>query len=220
MAQANGDVLMHANRILERLRPEAHAVWGDWDGHDVPSASFVHFTVEATEIRIVNLGDCRVLYEVDGGPVQSFGSCGVAALDSALLSEYRALRDADRTLSHAEAWKSVVPTIRANRGFMNQPGGYWILSPHGEGLVHVEQASVGYRTKARVLLWTDGLYRLVDTYGRYNERALFEHAFEDGALATLVDELREIESHDPDAKAYPRVKLQDDATALAVMVRA
>lgn len=64
------------------------------------------------------------------------------------------------------------------------------------------------------------LYRLVDTYRVHDEEALFERSHQPGGLEALIAELRFVEQNDRDSARYPRVKLQDDATGLAITVRA
>jgi hypothetical protein len=210
------DIVVFAKHVLDKLQIEASAEWDDWNEEDVPSSSFSHIAIEKKLVSFTNLGDCRILYQVDGGPVESFGSCNVTSLDLALLGEYLLVRKNLKNENHFDAWKAIIPTIRKNRKRMNIPGGYWILSPDGEGLNHVERMSVPYENSVQALLVTDGLYRLVDTYFQLGTKEFFAQAFESTGLEVLLSKLRKIETNDPHAIIYPRVKLQDDATALVV----
>jgi hypothetical protein len=207
-----------AKHILDSLLIEAHTEWGNWYAGDVPSSSFSHISVKNGEVEFINLGDCRLLYQADCEPINTFGSCRVASLDLDLLNEYKSIRKYPKKISHSAAWNTLVPTIRKNRISMNTPEGYWILSPDGGGLKHIEHVSIPYQKTLRALLVTDGLYRLVDTYFQINTTAFFEQAFESDGLKILIKQLRKIEASDPDSIVYPRVKLQDDATALSVHV--
>ena len=60
-------------------------------------------------------------------------------------------------------------------------------------------------------------FRAVDTYRLFSREELFEIAFRDG-LREILAALRNAEALDPEAQAYPRLKLRDDATAIAFMV--
>lgn len=208
-----------ARAVLDELVGKAGAHWADWSSRDVPSASYAHVQVRDGAAQFFNLGDCRILYQADGGPVTLFGSCEVQRLDDALLRAYQHLRRSEPELDHARAWACLVPTIRAHRRLMNVPGGYWILSPDGLGLEHLQRVEVPFDRELRALLVTDGLYRLVDTYGQASVDGFFARAFERGGLPAMVDELRALEAADHTAARYARVKLQDDATALAVVAR-
>ena len=215
LAPSKIDTIELAKQILDKLLIEARFVWGEWHA-DPPSSSFTHVTAKNGIATFINLGDCRLLYQIDYGPIKSFGSSGVATLDQELLSEYCSVRNGSKKLSHSSAWNFVIPTIRKNRNRMNTPKGYWILSPTGEGLDHSEQMSVKYQNKLRILLITDGLYRLIDTYFQIGSDDFFEQAFKKNGLQTLLKKLRNVERNDPDCLLYPRVKLQDDATALSI----
>lgn len=217
--RADRDLVDAAPEILGVLRAQATGAWGGFGDTDVPSASLLHVAMRGRGVRLSNLGDCRLLYRVDGAPVASFGSCGVARLDSALLAAYRELRASDRSLTHSQAAQALVPMIRENRTLMNTPQGYWILEPAGAGLPHVQQLDVPFEREFQALLSTDGLYRLVDTYGVRDDHSFFEDARSKSGLDAMLAQLRAIEQADPDAQAHPRVKLQDDATAIFLELR-
>jgi len=204
---------------LAAIRDEAPGIWGDFAGNDVPSASFSHVAVLPGEIRLHNLGDCRMLFRIDGGPLRSFGSCNVAQLDAELLDLYKNVRRENSRLTHAQTAASLVQTIRANRQHMNTPDGYWILDPTGAGLAQMQSEVHRFDRTVEVLLATDGLYRLVDTYPVHDDHQFFEKANAPGGLDALIDELRRIEAADPECLLYPRVKAQDDATGLVLTLR-
>ena len=67
----------------------------------------------------------------------------------------------------------------------------------------------------RVLLASDGYYRLVDHYNAMTDDGLIRRTEADGAAA-LLQQLRVIEAADPLAASYPRLKIRDDATALLI----
>lgn len=190
---------------------ESAAGWGD---RDVPSASFLHAEVTDGGVELCNLGDCKILYRSDGGRVTVFGDSPVERLDRRLLESYLALRRRQPDASHADLWRQLVPSIRAHRRLMNTRGGYWILDPSGRGLPCIEVRRVEFRRSFEGLLVTDGLLRLIDTYRLMTVDDLFAVAATAGGLDRLVDDLRGFEASDPGGEKRPRVKLQDDATAL------
>jgi hypothetical protein len=69
----------------------------------------------------------------------------------------------------------------------------------------------------RILLASDGYYRLVDHYDAASDAELVRRTAALGADA-LLTQLRAIEAADPLAITYPRLKIADDATALLIAV--
>jgi Protein phosphatase 2C len=205
--------------ILRSVSSEARGVWGTWSDVDTPSASLCHVVVRAGQVTFSNLGDCRILYQRDGGTIETFGVCGVQILDAELLAEFSKFRLQHPTYTHTEIWGLVVPRIRGNRSRMNTSAGYWILSPDAAGADHTEELTVEYHHSLRVLLVSDGLYRLVDTYNEYTVSDFFDRAFDRDGLSQFVTRLRGIEAGDQSAEKFPRVKLKDDATGLAIDIQ-
>ena len=69
----------------------------------------------------------------------------------------------------------------------------------------------------RILLASDGFYRLVDHYNAASDAELVRRTGELGADA-MLQQLRAIEAADPLARQHPRLKIADDATALLIGV--
>jgi hypothetical protein len=82
-------------------------------------------------------------------------------------------------------------------------------------MIHVDRMLA--RTLRRILLASDGYYRLVDHYGAASDAELVRRTTELGADA-MLQQLRVIETADPMATQYPRLKIADDATALLIAV--
>jgi hypothetical protein len=192
----------------EALRPAAPRA-------EMPCASFLMLRLSGGALEACNLGDCRLIRAPVGGAVQGFGASRLRALDAALLAEATRLRDSG--VAQQAIWPRMVPLIRAHRALMNRPEGYWILEASGAGLAALEVARFAAVPGERLLLMSDGFYRLVDTYGRHDEAGLLAAAVRRG-LGALRGELRAIEREDPECRRYPRLKPADDATALLLEV--
>jgi len=82
-------------------------------------------------------------------------------------------------------------------------------------MIHVDR--VPARSLRRILLASDGYYRLTDHYGAMSDAELLRQTGEQGGPA-LLQQLRAIEDGDPLGAAYPRLKIRDDATALLIGV--
>jgi hypothetical protein len=178
---------------------------------DLPSAGLTMLRLAGGAVELSSLGDCRIAYAGDDGMPRCFGTSRVTALDDRLVEDVVRLQALG--LPHEQIWRGLLPTIRRHRALVNLPEGYWVLDLTERGLEHIEVATVPVATGAAFLLLSDGFYRLVDLYRRYNYAALFEAARDVGLLA-LYDELRATEAADAECRRYPRLKPRDDATAV------
>ncbi|SDF74742.1 hypothetical protein [Thalassobaculum litoreum] len=106
-------------------------------------------------------------------------------------------------------------TLRRQRARMNRPDGYWVLSVHAEAVVGLNTHETSAEPGTRVLLCTDGFYRLVEMYGLYDDDGLFQAAEREG-LASLIGRLRGFEADAADDIPFGRFKTSDDAAALLV----
>lgn len=110
------------------------------------------------------------------------------------------------------------PVLRANRALANQPDGYRIVHPQhawaAGATVHVLPAVAD----TRVLLATDGLWRLVDVFRDCDAQGLSERLGAEGFDA-VVEHLRSLERADPLGQVHLRVKVSDDATAILAQAR-
>src|SRR6185437_8488701 len=176
-----------------------------------PFASFALIREFDDRIELVNLGDCRILWKKrSSDEVQSFGSSRVTELDAGVVREIKRLHSEGIT-DNADIWKAIAPIIQTNRNSKNRPGGYWILDLTGEGLDHLQTMQIGPSDVDKVLLCTDGYYRLVDTYAKRTDKSLFDNSVGKG-IANSIRSIREIERSDDRCLAFPRIKSSDDAT--------
>jgi serine/threonine protein phosphatase PrpC len=192
----------------EALRPDASAM-------DMPSACLALLRLAGDHMDLANIGDCRILHRQAGGSVSCFGSSRLSALDEGLRQEV--IRRQATGLRHDEVWPLVLPLIRRNRGLMNEAEGYWIIDASERWIEHVETTTLIGRPGDILMLVTDGFWRLVDLYGRYDAESLLAAA-QSGGLASLVTELRTIEAADEECERHARLKARDDATAVLVRV--
>jgi len=176
---------------------------------ELPSASFATARRRGGRIEFANLGDCAVLWRTAGGKAQRFGSSGVARLDAALSQAFVDGVATGRAVAEVQA--DLMVMVRHHRTLMNTPEGYWILDMSGAGAPHTQIMTTD--GPVEVLLMSDGFYRLVDVFARYDDDRLMDAARGRG-VAALYAELRALEAADPDGVGFPRGKPRDDATAV------
>lgn len=124
------------------------------------------------------------------------------------------LREARNEGLSGEAMRQRIrPVLRANRALANQPDGYRIVHPQQSWAAGAAVHTVCLPQDARVLLATDGLWRLVDVFRDCDAQGLVERLDALG-FDHVVAHLRSLEAADPEGQLYVRVKCHDDATAV------
>jgi serine/threonine protein phosphatase PrpC len=182
------------------------------DGRETPAASFTLVRVMENEVEIASLGDCLTLVEGHDGVVQVSDHPVLEEIEAAIKRDMRALRAAG-VAALADVRKRMLPSLHAQRRKRNIPGGYGVLSPDQACLPLLKVRRLPATAIRRLLLVSDGYYRLVDHYGAMSDAELLAQT---AALGPdeLLRRLRAIEAADPEAVRFPRFKLSDDATAL------
>ena len=80
-----------------------------------------------------------------------------------------------------------------------------------------KQATFEANKIRRLLVLSDGFYRLVDVFGAMSPADLMRRMFTRGA-AELCSQLRALEGGDIGCTDHPRVKVHDDASAMLVEI--
>jgi hypothetical protein len=195
--------------VAHRAEETARADLSDLPRHMLPSAAGVWMRLRADGfLELLWLGDCIALVRPGrSGAVSVYGE-----LDKI---------DAETREVHASAdeTKDVRrKRMQVGRDRMNTAAGYKILSVHPEALDHAGTARLPVAPGGRVLLVSDGLFRLVAPYGLRTAEGLFDGA-ETIGLGGLLDELRSYERDPARAGlASGRRKASDDATGLLIEI--
>ena len=111
---------------------------------------------------------------------------------------------------------AVIPAVLRTEPGSRAPA-YPTLGVHPEAVDSLDLRTIAAASGTRVMLCTDGLYRLVDMYGILDDDGLIRAALDDG-LATLVARLRGFEADAADDARFGRFKTSDDAAALLLEV--
>jgi Protein phosphatase 2C len=205
--------------LVRELEQRQSAAWLDArgaDGRETPAASFALVRLIGSEIEIARLGDCLILLEAADGAVTVMDHPVLAAIEAETRAALLALRTTG-IIDPKQAFAAMLPRLRAERRCRNLPDGYGVLAAEQScvPMLHVDRISA--HDVRRVLLASDGYYRLVDHYNAASDAELVRRTAELGA-DSLLAQLRAIEAADPLATTYPRLKIADDATALLIAV--
>ena len=178
---------------------------------DAPLSSYP--TAAATWVRArkgmlegATLGDSIAIVKTPEGRVTVFGETGKAADEQGRAKTVMAL-----SLEERVQWLRDVRTIH------NTAKGYWVFGVQPEAADHIAYQSCEAPAGTKVLVMTDGYYRLVSPYGRYTDEQLIDAVVARG-LGELMRELRGMETSAADDAAIGRFKTSDDATALLLEV--
>lgn len=193
--------------LVERLREQVEEHTGapveSIPPGDMPSAALTWMRVDPAAQRVAFAGfpDCTAVVLPPAGPAFAVDK-PPPRLDEQAQARALIAAGAD------------IPTVlRGQRATMNRPGGYPVLSLHRGASGRLDVRSLAAAPGTRVLLCTDGLYRLVDMYGILDDAGLVAAALEHG-LAALVRQLRSFEADAAENARFGRFKTSDDAAAL------
>jgi hypothetical protein len=205
--------------LAQELDRRQSAAWLDArgaDGRETPAASFALIRILGDEVEIVRLGDCLVLLETENGDVTVLDHPVLEQIEAETKRAVLGLRASGMTDPQAIRDR-MLPQLRAQRRRRNLPDGYGVLAAEQScvPMVHVDRMPA--RSLRRILLASDGYYRLTDHYDAMSDAELLRQTGEQGGPA-LLQQLRVIEDGDPLGAAYPRLKIRDDATALLIGV--
>jgi len=205
--------------LVRELEHRQLAAWLDPRGSagcETPAASFALARRLDDEIEIVRLGDCLVLVESSEGTVTVLEHPVLRQIEVETKRAILDLRSAAISDPH-QIRQRLMPTLRAQRRRRNQVDGYGVLAAEQTCLSMLAVDRWPLHTLRRVLLASDGYYRLVDHYRAMSDTDLLRETSRQGADALIVH-LRAVEAADPLGFQYPRLKISDDATALLIEV--
>ena len=207
-----GDLVAALAAELERRQSGSWVDARGADGMETPAASFALIRLLGDELEIARLGDCLVLLESKEGAVRALDHPVLEQIEAGTRRAILELRAAGVT-DPQQILRTMMPQLRAQRRRRNIADGYGVLAGEQScvSMIHVDRWPT--QSLRRVLLASDGYYRLVDHYHAENDADLVRHTERNGADA-LLKQLRAIEAEDPSGAAYPRLKIRDDATAL------
>lgn len=205
-AEAGEPPAAYFARVLPRLRAavekETRIALKDAPLSSYPTAAATWVRVSGGRIEGATLGDSVAIIRTPDGAVSVFGETGKPAEE-----QVRAKRVMAMTMEDRRKWLQDV------RALHNTQKGYWVFGVQAEAAAHIVHQSMAAPAGTRVLMTTDGFYRLVSPYGRYTDAELIASASAKG-LGPLLSELRGLEADPADDARIGRFKTSDDATAL------
>lgn len=165
-------------------------------------------------IEVGCIGDVTVLAVTPDGILRRATDTAAQPFGARTLRSWEAARAAGG--DPAQWWQAARRTILGNRAHVNRPGGYWVVHPRRPWAHQACRFRFPAPPGTRIVMLSDGMYRLVDLFHHIDDHALVERAFDEGAR--LLATLRGLESADAGCERHARVKPGDDATLVAAEV--
>ncbi len=181
---------------------------------DQPTAGLAVAVLHEETLHLLGIGDCRIIYEEHTGEVGEFNPSAIGPVEALIIAERRRLMT---QYPCEDPWPRLKAFIRPFRDRANQEGGYSIVHPTRPWTTRIVRQTRELRKIRRLLLLSDGLYRLVDVFAAMTATGLMQAAPAKG-LSTLSSELRALEDQDRDCTKYPRVKTYDDTSGILIAV--
>jgi hypothetical protein len=167
-----------------------------------PTAAATWMRVRDGGIETATLGDTVTIVRSAKGATSVLGETGKPAEEQARAKNVMTMMPEERL-----KWLQNVRAIH------NTAQGYWVFGVQPEAAAHIVYQNAEAPPGTRVLLMTDGFYRLVSPYGRYDDAGLMDAVLAKG-LGVVLAELRGMEASPEDDAKIGRFKTSDDATAL------
>lgn len=180
--------------------------------HEHPSASGMLVNVRASILDYVGIGDCSLLVKSNSG-IRRIGISEDDAGDQWVAEALAKIQSEQAEATAEAAREQLWPKLRMARALMNQPDGYGVFSITPTPPHFILSGSAPIAPGDYALLASDGLMRLVDVFRHYTSEELLLAAMNRG-VASLAEELRELELADSACVAFPRAKRHDDSTGL------
>lgn len=191
---------------------QAHSGTCDIGHPGSPSATVAMFKQSPDGIaRWLVLGDCT--FVADAGPDLLVVSDD--RLSNTSHAERAAVKEPGVASDPVEYARRIDALVLAQRVHRNRSGGFWVAATDpragSESLTGSVKADV---VGQRAALFTDGASRIVDLYGIHSWSTALK-VLDSAGPSELLRQLRSAENRDQVANSFPRVKVRDDATALA-----
>ncbi len=181
---------------------------------DRPTACWLMARLWDGQLELSAVGDCCLVHKGLNGTT-SFGGKISDELAAPVRQELKRLKA--EGVDAGKLADLLRPLEREFRAKANVDGGYAIVDLTQRWISRIEQSRVLISPGDHILLMTDGLYRLIDTFHKYDTDGLLEAALLMG-LSPLYEELRALELHDEDCATFPRAKAQDDVAAALMAI--
>jgi hypothetical protein len=198
-----------ADEVTKKIEPYVTKL--DVPASEQPTATFAMIVLESDTLHFVGIGDCRVVYQCRDGRTALFGSSDeLEVIENQILEERQKIL---RKYPAEDPWPRLKPFIRSLRENVNMQGGYSAVHPTRPWLRRLQHKVMPAMRVDKVLLATDGFYRLTNVFGLFPPGTLLEAAASKG-LAGLLSQLRSVENKDDKLVRFPRIKSVDDASAI------
>ncbi|MBB5321888.1 protein phosphatase 2C domain-containing protein [Marinobacter oulmenensis] len=180
----------------------------------IPSSGLILVHLNNHTLNIHRLGDCEIYCLLEDGKIWKFPNSPLESFDNHSISLLQ--KEIASGKPFPEARKAIASTLRRTRSMMNSPGGYSALSPDLKYTEYLETKKIDAKSVSKILLCSDGFSISFKQYGICKVEEILSKS--GPSLKQIINEIRKIENDDKSLLKHPRLKPQDDATAMIIEV--
>lgn len=167
--------------------------------------------VHHNSIELLQCGDSTIIViDLEGKATLPLGH---ENHDTVVLVEWKKLADAGK-IGRAEIRPAIGGLVDALRRNANNT--YGVLNGDPRAETFVRHTIIPRTDAAHILLLTDGMYIPKTNPLQPDDWQKYATLYSEGGLSKLYAYVRSLELSDPDQVIYPRYKLHDDASAIAI----
>jgi len=206
------NLLDSARRANERISEAMIDHGGDLlEREQLWSTSFAALQVNEDSITWCQTGDCMILLVHADGSSQLLTE--LPGQDREVLKTWQQIGARSRGTIH----QTLASEIAAVRRMMNKKFG--VLNGEDEALDFISSGTIKDDRVSDVLLFSDGLFPPSANPDNLFDEELFVQLYKRGGLKKIRNHVRSLQIHDPDCYRYPRFKMYDDLSGIALKRR-
>jgi len=181
------------------------------DREQLWSTSFAAVQINEDSINWCQTGDCVILLVYGDGRGQLLTE--LPGHDREVLKTWQQIG----ARSEGTVQQTLASEIAAVRRTMNRK--YGVLNGEEEALDFLSSGTIRDDRISDVLLFSDGLFPPSTNPDNLFDAELFVRLYKRGGLKRIRDHVRALQNHDPACYLYPRFKMHDDISGVALKRR-
>ncbi|MRG85480.1 protein phosphatase 2C domain-containing protein [Salinibacillus xinjiangensis] len=206
------EILHRAIKVVQQ-KEEVHPSNRSLPAYQQPSCVIAMVRKQDDKMDYLMLGDCSLVY-TDEEEVHVKTDDRIEPLARKTIKVFRQTQSMNAPDEEKQA--RLKKQLVANKSYMNQPNGYWVVTIDGKGIDASITGQIQSHSMKSVLLCSDGFSRIVDLFNHLSWSSILNGHV---TIQQAVNDIRALELQDKHKTQYPRIKQSDDATAVYINFR-
>lgn len=206
---ANRDLLDSARIANEMIREQMIESRIDFSRREsLWSTSFAAVDISETALNWCQIGDCMILVIYDDGTSKRLTY--VPGQDTQVLKTWQRIG----AKSHGTIHQELADEIGEVRRTMNRTFG--VLNGEEEAMAFISHGTIETEHISDILIFSDGMFPPSSNPEISFAEDTFVALYQKGGLRSVRDHIRSVQQQDPGCYHYPRFKMFDDISAIAL----